>query len=105
MDIIKSFDEFEYGIQMAFYWAAIFWYMKNVRKITDIEEYETETYIVAISNRSDNNECRVFRVGEQKITDNIERIETAIQTLIWHLSEDKWDHRKEYYIGDGTEEL
>lgn len=99
----KSFDEYDYGRQMAFYWYAIVWYIDNELKL-DISDYTHETYIVAIQNNG-SNECRVFEVPETKITEKSEKIKEIISNIDWHMNSNLWDFTKEYYEGDGVESL
>lgn len=102
-DFKKSFDTYDYGRQMAFYWFAITWYMEKELKI-DISEYSHETYIIAIQNNG-SNECRVFDVPESKITEKADIIKEILTEIDWHISNNLWDYTKSYYIGDGTESL
>ena len=99
---MDSFNKYDYGKQMAFYWMAIYWYFKNELNL-DIEEYENETFIVAIENGS--NEVRVFDVPDSIILSKITEIEQDITKIDWHFSNNLWDYTKEYYEGDGVESL
>lgn len=98
-----SFDKYDYGRQMAYYWSAIVWYIDNELKI-DISGYSHETYIVAIQNNG-SNECRVFEVPEGKITEKLEEIKKILSEIDWHMSNNLWDYSREYYEGDGVESL
>lgn len=98
----KSFKEYNYGFQMCFYWAAIYWYMKNVLG-KDPEDYSHETKIIAIENGT--NECRVFTVPDSLITNEIQKISSLLKGIYWHITNDKWDYTREYYEGDGSESL
>ncbi len=98
----KSFNEYDYGRQMAFYWSAIYWYFTFELKI-DIEEYSYSTYIIAIQNSTD--ECRVFRIDESIIEEKTEQIGKILSQIHWHQVNNLWDYNKEYYEGDGSEPL
>ena len=98
-----SFDKYDYGRQMAYYWSAIIWYIDNELKI-DISGYSHETYIVAIQNNG-SNECRVFEVPEGKIIEKLEEIKKILSEIDWHMSNNLWDYSREYYEGDGVESL
>jgi len=98
----KSFEEYNYGQQMAYYWMAIYWYFANELKV-DIGEYEHQTYIVAIENGS--NEVRVFDVPDETIIAKSEEIKQILTNIDWHIEHNLWDFTKEYYEGDGVESL
>ncbi len=99
----KSFIEYDYARQMAFYWAAIVWYIDNVLKI-DINGYSHETYIIAIQNNR-SLECRVFEVPETRITEKTKQIKQILSEIDWHMDNNLWDYTREYYEGDGVESL
>lgn len=101
-DFAASFEKYDYGQQMAFYWMAICWYFKHELKL-DIEEYTNETYIVAIENGS--NEVRVFTVPDQIILTKVTEITQVLAEMDWHFKSNLWDYTREYYEGDGSESL
>jgi hypothetical protein len=101
-DFKDSFKKYDYGRQMAFYWAAIYWYFTNELKL-NIEEYSNETYIVAIQNT--NGDCKVFKVNDSTITDKTLQITKIITDIDWHMQNNVWDYSREYYEGDGSEPL
>jgi hypothetical protein len=96
----KSFDEYEYGLQMAFYCAAIYWYLKNEKNV-DPSEFTCDVLIVAIQGAR----CRVFKVSEDTINEKRVEIEKIIPEIYWHMTNDKWDQTRTYYEGDGSEPL
>jgi len=98
----KSFEEYDYGMQCAFYWSAIYWYLANELKINP-EEYAAETYIVAIENGS--NQVRVFDVPNDIMYQKTANIEQTLTDIDWHFENNLWDFTKEYYEGDGVESL
>ena len=102
-DFSKSFNEYDYGRQMAFYWAAIYWYFTNELKI-ELDEYQHNTYIVAIQNNN-GYACRVFSVNDSVILDKTTTIKQILTNINWHSTNNKWDYTKEYYEGDGSEPL
>ena len=99
----ESFNKYDYGRQMSFYWAAIYWYFTNELKI-DISEYKHKTNIVAIQNNG-SCACRVFDVPDEIITSKTSQIVQILTEIDWHFSQDVWDYTKEYYEGDGVETL
>lgn len=98
-----SVEEFDYCRQLAYYWLAIHWYFKNEPKL-NIEEYEYETYIVAVQSH-DGYEVRVFKFNPKTIEERLVTIDYAIKRIAWHKNNNLWDHMKEYYDEDGAELL
>lgn len=98
-----SVEEFNYCRQLAYYWLAIHWYFKNELKL-NIEEYEYETYIVAVQSH-DGYEVRVFKFNSKAIEERLVTIDYAIKRIAWHKNNNLWDHMKEYYDEDGAELL
>lgn len=98
-----SVEEFDYCRQLAYYWLAIHWYFKNELKL-NIEEYEYETYIVAVQSH-DGYEVRVFKFNSKAIEERLITIDYAIKRIAWHKDNNLWDHMKEYYDEDGAELL
>lgn len=97
----SKFREYKYNRQLAFYWMAIYWYFKNKLQL-NADEYEKETYIVAISS-SEPIEVKVFKIMEMSINDGLHEIEDLMHKLEWHWIEDKWDYNRLYYEGSGIE--
>lgn len=98
-----SVEEFDYCRQLAYYWLAIHWYFKNELKL-NIEEYEYETYIVAVQSH-DGYEVRVFKFNSKAIEERLVTIDYAIKRIAWHKNNNLWDYMKEYYDEDGAELL
>ena len=99
----KSFKEYDYGMQSAFYWMAIYWYMKNEKGIS-LDDWEHETYIVAIKNNGDYG-CKVFNVEDNLILLKTYEIEQILKEINWHITNNLWEYSREYYEGDGVESL
>lgn len=99
----ESFDTYDYGRQMAFYWMAIEWFFENILE-EDFNLYSRETYIVAVQNNGDYN-CKVYSVKDEIIVNKKEQIKTIFSDIWWHTRANAWEYTKEYYEGDGTEQL
>lgn len=97
-----SVEEFDYCRQLAYYWLAIHWYFKNELKLNNIEEYEYETYIIAVQSH-DGYEVKVFKFNPKTIEERLVTIDYAMKRIAWHKDNNLWDHMKEYYDGDGSE--
>lgn len=101
-DFKHSFDTYDYGRQLSFYWMAISWYFENVLEI-DISKYTHETFIVAVENGS----CavKVFDIPDLILTNKLAEIERIMTEINWHSKCGLWDFTKDYYEGDGSEPL
>lgn len=98
----ESFKKREYARQLAYYWMAIAWYFENELKL-NIEEYSKESYIIAIQNID--GQCKVFRIDKTTLSPEFNKINNIISQIFWHFQNNLWDFSKEYYEGDGTEDL
>lgn len=98
-----SVEEFDYHRQLAYYWLAIHWYFKHELEL-NIEEYEYESYIIAVQSH-DGYEVRVFKINPKTIEERLVTIDMAIKRIAWHKDSNLWEHTKEYYDTDGSEEL
>jgi hypothetical protein len=101
-----SVETYDYCRQLAYYWMAILWYMKNEKKL-DIndDEWKFKTYIIAMSTNDKEGSVRVFNITEQQLNNRIDTINQAIEQISWHDKYNQWDYTKEYYDGDGSEKL
>lgn len=101
----ESMDKYEYHRQLAYYWLALqTYFIKDCGLDLFKEDYEFETYIVAIQNNK-KYKVRVFKINPKTIELELPKIEYAISEIAWHKKEDKWDYYREYYDGDGSEKL
>lgn len=98
-----SVETYDYYRQIAFYLLAITWYMND--KEIDISDYDCEAYIIAIQTNS-NNEVRVFNMlNENELMNSKDIIFDTLSELSYHYQSNNWDHTRNYYENDGTEEL
>lgn len=102
-DFRQSVDKYDYFRQMCYYWIALTWYFKNELNL-DIEEYTPETYIVAIQSNGDYS-VKVFKLNNDSITDKISIIDNIVNDISYHMQTNSWEFSKNYYEGDGSEEL
>lgn len=99
-----SMSTYDYCRQLMYYKMAVEWYMLNELNIDTYDGWTFEFYIIGIDT-VDNYAIRVFKIDFANIA---EREYTIIQTLndiAWHQQNDKWDHSRAYYEGDGSETL
>ena len=97
----ESFDEYQYYRQMTFYWMALQWYFEKKLQLK-MDDYEKETYIVAIST-SKLTEIKVFKIKDKQLTDGFSEIDKLMIDLSWHFKNNKWDYSRSYYEGEGIE--
>ena len=99
----ESMEHYDYLRQLCYYTMALKWYIKNVLDYDD-NLWSFERYIVAIESSGDN-EVRVFHFTEEQVESRKETIESTLSDIQWHITNNRWDHRKDYYLGDGSESL
>lgn len=101
-----SMKEFDYCRQLCFYKEAVYWYMKNVLKLSEdeINEWKFEYYIVAIDTTG-SNEIRVFKLSTYQVSSRGVVIHDFMLNWFWHTITKKYDHSRVYYVGDGSETL
>lgn len=95
--------DFAYFRQMAFYWFAITWWFKNALN-KDISEYEKKTYIIALKT-TDDAEVKVYNIDEVYLMEGLVELDSMMADIAWHLENDKWDHTRAYYMGEGYDKL
>jgi hypothetical protein len=106
-----SYKKWGYHRQMAFYWAGLDYYFKEMFPDKDINEYTKETYIVAYQTPNNYGKdypirCKVFPLEDldpdflKRGTDEIEELLSEIK---WHMEENKWEHSRSYYNNNGLE--
>jgi hypothetical protein len=71
---------------------------------TDFADYKRETIIVACSTLEPF-ECKVFNISEQDLDKGTLEIVELMKDISWHVHTDFWEHTREYYEGDGSENL
>ena len=101
-----SMKEFDYCRQLCFYKEAVYWYMKNVLKLSEdeINEWKFEYYIVAIDTIG-SNEIRVFKLSTYQVSSRGVVIHDFMLNWFWHTITKEYDHSRAYYVGDGSETL
>jgi hypothetical protein len=95
--------EFRYFRQLAFYWIAVGWYLKNVLN-KDYSQYKLETYIIALRT-TENPEVKVYAISDTLLNEGLVDINALMPLIGWHYETNQWDYPKEYYNNDGVEKL
>ena len=98
-----SIDQYDYLRQLCYYTMAVKWYLKNECE-EDLDKWDFFYYIIGIDTTG-SYEIRVFEVEPYMVDSRAISIHNAITDIGWHQMTNKWDHSREYYEGDGSENL
>ena len=98
-----SVNMYDYCRQLCYYTMAVEWYLINEMH-EHPENWRFEYYIIGIDTTG-SNEIRVFEIGLSDVESRREVIRNALKEIIWHKENNKWDHSRAYYEGDGSETL
>ena len=100
-----SIDMYDYCRQLCYYKMAVIWYLENECGVHNPElNWTFEFYIIGIDTTG-TSEIRVFRVEPYAVDSREGVIDNALETIAWHQMNNKWEHSREYYEGDGSETL
>lgn len=102
----ESIKTYDYLRQLDYYSMAVRWYLVSECGVTidEIFEWDFEYYIIGIDTTG-SNEIRVFKIEQEDVSSRDETILTALDRIAWHQVNNKWEHSREYYEGDGSEIL
>ena len=98
-----SIEMYDYCRQLCYYAKAVEWYLKEELGETP-DEWTFEYYIIGIDTTG-SNEIRVFNIDESAVFRRESVIDDALNDIRWHQKQDKWEHSRAYYEGDGSETL
>jgi hypothetical protein len=98
-----SIERYDYCRQLMYYTMAVSWYLKYECN-EDLKDWSHEWYIIGIDTTG-SNEIRVFKFTKDQIYPHADTIEHALEHIAWHQANNKWEHSREYYEGDGSESL
>ena len=99
----ESIEMYDYCRQLMYYTMAVGWYLKYECG-EDPKEWEFKYYIIGIDTTG-SYEIRVFEVDEAAVLVREFTIADALMEIAWHQANNKWEHSREYYEGDGSESL
>ena len=102
-----SIDQYDYLRQLCYYRMAVMWYLENECNEDHMEIINTwqfEYYIIGIDTTG-SNEIRVFKVEPFMVDSREHTIRVTLADIGWHQKNDKWEHSRAYYEGDGSEIL
>ena len=98
-----SIDMYDYCRQLMYYTMAARWYIDNELK-DNSAQWEFSYYIIGIDTTG-SYEIRVFKVEQYMVDSRASVIQNALREISWHQQHNLWDHSREYYEGDGSEQL
>lgn len=98
-----SIDMYDYCRQLAYYTMAVEWYIDEELKENPLD-WSFEYYIIGIDTTG-SYEIRVFKVEERMVQSREHVIHDALIDISWHQMNNKWEHSRAYYEGDGSESL
>ena len=99
----ESIEMYDYCRQLAYYTKAVQWYLKNECN-EDFAKWTFEYYIIGIDTTG-SNEIRVFKIEESLVRSRMLTINKVLCDICWHQTNNKWEHSRVYYEGDGSESL
>ena len=99
----ESIEMYDYCRQLCYYTRAVEWYLEEELH-ENPGDWTFEYYIIGIDTTG-SNEIRVFKINEDDVEARDNTICDALGEIAWHQSNNKWDHSREYYEGDGSETL
>ena len=98
-----SINQYDYLRQLAYYTMAVRWYIYC--ELGDkASKWDFEYYIIGIDTTG-SNEIRVFNIDADKVKSSNDAIHNALNQIMWHQANNKWNHSRAYYEGDGSETL
>lgn len=92
----KSFFEYHYDRQLAYYSIAIMKFFKDEFPNDVIDNYTIEHYIVAVSKDSEP-ESKVLKVSENVVLNAASQIDKLLDRVHWHFVNNKWEYSVEQY--------
>ena len=100
-----SIEQYDYLRQLCYYRNAVVWYLEEECGVHNAElNWTFEFYIISIDTTG-TNDIRVFKVEPYMVDSRDHIIEDALSNIGWHQMNNKWDHSRAYYEGDGSEAL
>ena len=98
-----SMNQYDYLRQLCYYYQAVVWYLRYELR-EDWNKWSFEFYIIGIDTTG-SGDIRVFKIDQFDVYSRKDTILKAMQDIWWHQTTDQWDHSRDYYEGDGSEQL
>ena len=99
----ESIAMYDYLRQLDYYTMAVEWYLDHELNENSVS-WDFEYYIIGIDTTG-SYEIRVFKIEPIAVYGRQDTIEHALTEIAWHQANNKWEHSREYYEGDGSESL
>ena len=99
----ESIEMYDYCRQLCYYTMAVDWYLEEELG-ENPDNWTHEWYIIGIDTTG-SNEIRVFNIGKSMVDSKLPIINDTLTAIAWHQQNNKWEHSREYYEGDGSESL
>lgn len=99
----ESIDMYDYCRQLCYYTMAVDWYL-SAELEENPNDWTHEWYIIGIDTTG-SNEIRVFNIEKLMVDSRLPIINDTLAAIAWHQQNNKWEHSREYYEGDGSESL
>ena len=99
----ESINTYDYCRQLMYYTMAARWYIDNELN-DDSTKWEFSYYIIGIDTTG-TYDIRVFKINEEDVYSRSDVIQKALIDIAWHQTNNKWEHSRAYYEGDGSESL
>ena len=99
----ESIAMYDYLRQLDYYTMAVEWYLDHELNENSVQ-WDFEYYIIGIDTTG-SCEIRVFKIEPIAVYGRQDTIEHALTEIAWHQANNKWEHSREYYEGDGSESL
>lgn len=99
----ESIEMYDYCRQLCYYTRAVEWYLEEELH-ENPGDWTFEYYIIGIDTTG-SNEIRVFKINEDDVEARDNTICDALGEIAWHQMNNKWEHSRAYYEGDGSETL
>ena len=98
-----SINQYDYLRQLAYYTMAVKWYLDN--ECNENHKYWSFKYYIIGIDTTGSYEIRVFKIEEFMVQSRSSIITDALCEIAWHQQNNKWEHSRAYYEGDGSESL
>jgi len=98
-----SINQYDYLRQLCYYYQAVVWYLRYELR-EDWNKWSFEFYIIGIDTTG-SGDIRVFKIDQFDVYSRKDTILKAMQDIYWHQANNKWEHSRSYYEGDGSESL
>ena len=99
----ESIEMYDYLRQICYYKQAVLWYLE-LELNENPDEWSFKYFIIGIDTTG-SNEIRVFYIDEFMVQSRINVIKDSLEEIAWHQQNNKWEHSRAYYEGDGSETL